>query len=31
LKKKSTGSVLPAGEDGKPKLPGDLKKLFKKR
>lgn len=31
LQKKGTASVIPAGDDGKPKLPGDLKKLFKKK
>jgi uncharacterized protein (TIGR03545 family) len=31
LQKKGAASVLPAGEDGKPKLPGDLKKLFKRK
>ena len=31
LQKKGTASVLPTGDDGKPKLPGDLKKLFNKK
>ena len=31
LTKKSTGSLLPAGDNGKPALPGNFKKLFKKK